>query len=272
VTLDSRSEAPILSAAMRHDRLVVITSLALACALAWLWLLDQAQGMGAARGAMGGMPMPKAPQPSAASWLGAFVMWSLMMVAMMLPSAAPMILIYTRVAGQRRAPSGAAAPALAFAAIYLVVWAAFSAVAALAQVLLAATGAISASRLSLGDARLAGAVLLLAGAYQLTPLKDPCLRQCRSPMGLIVQHWRPGWRGALGLGLRHALYCLGCCWALMALLFVGGVMNLAWVAALALVVMAEKVAPIGRLGARIVGVVCALAGVTLAAGLWAPPH
>jgi predicted metal-binding membrane protein len=165
----------------------------------------------------------------------------------MLPSAAPMILLYSRVAA--RAPAGGLALATVFVLAYLAVWTGFSAAAALAQALLISTGLMSAAALAVGDNRIAGALLVLAGLYQLSPLKQACLDQCRSPLTFIIRLSRPGAAGALRLGLAHGLYCLGCCWALMLLLFVGGVMNLAWIAVLALLVLIEKLAP-GRLPVR----------------------
>jgi predicted metal-binding membrane protein len=257
------AEGSVLAGALRRDGWIVLGALAAACLLAWLWLLRQALAT-APVAEMG------PPPGSLLYWLGAFVMWSLMMVAMMLPSAAPMILFYDRVARQRRARRAAMAPTLLFAGVYLLAWIGFAAVAALAQSGLVASGALSATRLAIGDPRLAGALLLVAGAYQLTPLKHVCLLQCRSPIGFVMQHWRPGWRGALSLGLRHAFFCIACCWALMALLFVGGVMSLAWVAFLALIVLVEKVAPIGELGAKAVGVAAVALGLALVTGLL--PH
>jgi predicted metal-binding membrane protein len=121
------------------------------------------------------------------------------------------------------------------------------------------------SDLAMSSAWLGAAVLSLAGVYQLTPLKDACLRRCQSPLGFLLGHWRDGVRGALGMGVRHGAFCLGCCWALMALLFVGGVMNLAWVAALAVFVLAEKALARGRWLSRVSGVVLILWAVWLAA-------
>jgi predicted metal-binding membrane protein len=269
------SEAPILTSVVRRDRWIVAAALALACALAWAWLYWQARAMAPAMASMPAMtgmaPMSAAmagpPPLSLAYFANAFVMWTLMMVAMMLPSAAPMILLYARFAGSVRAQGGAIAPTLLFAGVYLLAWTGFSLIAAAAQAGLAAAGAISATRLALGDGRIAGVLLLAAGAYQLTPLKRACLGQCRSPLQFVMQNWRPGWRGALTLGLRHAAYCVGCCWALMALLFVGGVMSLAWVAILALIVLAEKVAPLGKWGARTIGALAGALGVAMIAGL-----
>ena len=272
------NEAPILTAVVRRDRWIVAAVLALACALAWAWLLFQARQMSAPP-AMGSMPgmgsmagmagmAPAAITP--AYVVSASVMWSLMMIAMMLPSAAPMILTYARFASGTKAQGGALAPTLLFAAIYLVVWAGFSALAAALQAGLVEAGAISATRLAFGDRRIAGALLVAAGLYQLTPIKRACLGQCRAPLGFIMQRWRPGWRGALRLGFAHALACVGCCWALMALLFVGGVMSLAWVAVLALIVLVEKIAPIGERGVWLIGAAAGALGLALIAGLPVP--
>jgi predicted metal-binding membrane protein len=207
------------------------------------------------------MPMAVAPW-SAAYLLAAFTMWGLMMVAMMLPSAAPMILFYARFArrsGMRRA---AGATAL-FVSAYLAIWALFSLLAALLQAALVGAGAASAMELALGDRRLAGLLLGLAGLYQLTPLKRACLASCRSPLDFLMRLWRPGPAGAVRLGLAHGIYCLGCCWVLMLLLFVGGVMNLAWIAGLALLVMAEKLAPARWPLSSVLGAVLILAAFAL---------
>jgi predicted metal-binding membrane protein len=266
------SEAPILTAVVRRDRWIVAGVLALACALAWAWLFAQARPMSAMASmpGMGSTAGMAAAAVTPAHVASAFVMWALMMVAMMLPSAAPMILTYARFAGGTKAQGAALAPTLLFAAVYVAVWAGFSAIAAATQAGLVETGAISATRLALGDRRIAGALLVAAGLYQLTPIKRACLGQCQTPLGFIMQRWRPGWRGALRLGFAHALVCVGCCWALMALLFVGGVMSLAWVAALALIVLIEKVAPIGSRGAWAIGALAGAAGLALIAGLPVP--
>lgn len=264
------TEAPVLTSVIRRDRWIVAGVLALVCVLAWAWLVQQSHDVAPTAPGMGSMSaMPgMAPQTvSVAYVLSAFVMWTLMMAAMMLPSAAPMILLYARFAGGARAQGGGLAPTLLFAAVYLLVWAGFSAIAAVAQSGLVQAGVVSATRLAVGDRRVAGALLLVAGAYQLTPVKRACLGQCRAPLSFVMRHWRPGWQGALRLGLTHAAYCVGCCWALMAVLFVGGVMSLAWVAILALIVLAEKVAPIGRRGAWAVGALAGALGLAMLAGL-----
>jgi predicted metal-binding membrane protein len=251
--------------ALARNRWIVGTCLALACVFAWSWLFWQARQMSqpATMSGMDGMAAMASmgPAPGTIAYLtSAFVMWALMMVAMMLPSAAPMILSYTRIAGDTRREAGALVPSIVFAGLYLTVWTAFSLVAATAQSLLAQAGVISAAKLAIGNARLAGVFLIAAGLYQMTPIKRVCLSQCRAPASFLTREWRPGWGGSIRLGVLHGLYCLSCCWLLMALLFVGGVMNLAWVALLAILVLAERILPVGERGALAIG------GLAIAAG------
>lgn len=179
---------------------------------------------------------------TAAYLVPALMMWALMMVAMMLPSAAPMILLYGRLA--RRAGGRALDDTLVFALSYVVIWTLFSAFAALGQAFLIDAGAISRLTLRVGSGRIAGGLFVLVGLYQLSPLKKACLDHCRSPLSFVMRLWRPGPGGALRLGLVHGLYCLGCCWGLMLLLFVGGAMSTAWIAGLAAIVFLEKVTPL----------------------------
>jgi predicted metal-binding membrane protein len=221
---------------LRHERLMVATGIALLVVLSWWYLADGA-----------GMPpmdrMAAMPPPFAAIVL----MWWLMMAAMMLPSAAPAVLLYARVRASRGGDA-AIAPTSVYLAGYLAVWLLFSMLAATAQRLL--TGAAMA----LDNAPAEAAVLIAAGFYQLSPFKSACLRECRTPAQFISRHWRPGTTGALRLGMLHGAFCVGCCWMLMALLFVGGIMNLWWIAGLTLVVGIEKLAPRGEWIARVVGV------------------
>jgi len=229
------SSAPDLtSRLLRRERLIVAGGVTLLVLLCWWFVLNGA-GMQSDMAAM--QPPP----------FGALVlMWWLMMLAMMLPSAAPAVLLYARVRHMRNRDADIAATWV-FLAGYLFVWLAFSIAAALAQTLL--TG----PSMALDDRVAEGAVLLLAGIYQLSPLKAACVTQCRSPAEFISRYWQPRWDGAVRLGIRHGLYCLGCCWMLMALLFVGGVMNLLWVVALTLIVAIEKLAPHGQLIGRAAG-------------------
>ena len=251
-------ERPLRDRLIAPERAAVALSVAALVAIAWIWLVAAPPGSDGMAAGHAGMAMPDAaPDPWSAGYLlPAFAMWTLMMVAMMLPSAAPMILLYDRVAA--RAGGGSATTAV-FLLTYLGIWTAFAGAAAVAQALLIASGAIDAMALAVGDGRIAGALLLLAALYQLSPLKRACLEQCRSPLAFIMRLSRPGVAGTLRLGLAHGLYCLGCCWALMLLLFAGGVMNLAWIAALSLFVLAEKHAP-AQLRIRLLGAVLLMAG------------
>jgi len=187
-----------------------------------------------------------------------FAMWAVMMVGMMTASAAPVMLLFAGMQAKRNDPH-APVIVLAFGAGYLLVWTLFSAGAALAQWGLHALAMLSPS-MTTSSTRLGGAILIAAGAYQLTPFKGACLAHCRSPLGFLMSHWRDGTAGALRMGIAHGTYCLGCCWALMCVLFVVGVMNLVWVAAMTIFVLVEKVGPAGRLVARAAGVAMIAAG------------
>ena len=225
---------------MRADaRLPVALSLAGLVAAAWLYLVVAAHHMDAMATAM-----PMAGPWSAGEGLAVLAMWAVMMAAMMLPSASPMIFAFAA-ATRRAAAPGAGARIAAFVGGYLLVWTAFSALATLGQWRLQVAALVSSTGVAV--TRLGGGLLLLAGVWQLTPLKRACLSRCQSPLGFLLGEWREGTAGAIVMGARHGLYCVGCCWALMALLFVAGVMNLAWIAILAALVLAEKLVPAERL-------------------------
>ena len=247
-----------LPALLRRDRAVVLSGLAAVVVLAWAYLLFGA-GIKMEMMDMGGRQM-MAMSPEWTLGYGAliFVMWVAMMVAMMLPSAAPAILLAAAL-DRRRSTASAPQQGMLFASGYLLVWSAFSLLATLLQWGLDEAGLLSGT-MAAGNRILAGAVLVAAGAYEWTPLKNTCLAHCRSPIAFLLQHWRQGRLGAVVTGMRHGLFCLGCCWILMALLFVGGLMNLLWVAAIALLVLIEKTAPWGGRMARITGVVLAIWG------------
>jgi len=239
---------------IHRDRLLVGLALAGITALAWVYLLRMAVGMRAAvleadmHAAMG---MSSTPGWGLAELFALFSMWSIMMVAMMLPSAAPVILL---VVGTYRRRSGSPPHALtaSFGAGYVVAWAGFSAAAALFQTFLHQSALLSAGMVS-RSTLFGGAVLLVAGVYQWLPIKNACLSHCRSPLGFLTHEWREGPGGAFIMGCRHGLFCVGCCWALMTLLFVAGVMNLLWVAAIAAFVLIEKIAPQGLRVGRATG-------------------
>ena len=231
------SSAPdLISRVLRNERLIVAASIALLVASSW-WFVVSGAGM-EDRTAMDAMQPP----------LGALVlMWWLMMVAMMLPSAAPAALLYGRVRAARSGNAHVPRTWL-FLAGYLSAWLLFSIVVASIQRMLAGSAMV------LENARVASAVLIAAGLYQLSPVKAACLRQCRTPAQFLSREWRPGVTGAVRLGILHGAFCVGCCWALMALLFVGGVMNFAWIAVLTLIVGIEKLAPHGNWIGRAAGV------------------
>lgn len=193
------------------------------------------------------------------------LVWWAMMGGMMLPSAAPMILLFATFNVRQREAGRPHAPAAVFTAGYLLVWGAFSVLAAAVQAGFESAGALASAMTGASSGWLAGGLLLGAGVYQLTPLKGACLRHCRSPLQFAVGRWRPGWRGALRMGMEHGLYCMGCCWLLMALLFVGGMMSLYWVLGIAAYVLLEKHAPAGPWLSRGSGIALVASGAWLIA-------
>ncbi|HVE91464.1 MAG TPA: DUF2182 domain-containing protein [Actinomycetota bacterium] len=192
-----------------------------------------------------------------------FVMWAVMMVGMMLPSAIPMTLIYAAAARKARRDGSPLPPTFVFVTGYVLVWTAFSVAATAGQWGLDRAGLLS-SELKSNSRVIGGLILIAVGVYQLTPLKRVCLDKCRSPAELISRYWRGS---SIRLGVRYGLFCLGCCWVLMTLLFVGGVMNLLWIAAIALFVLVEKTAPFGRVIGRAAGVASVAAGAAVLGGL-----
>ena len=250
---------------VRRDRRVVVGSLVLVVVLAWAYLWYDAAAMQrmAAGGALSMPGTPSAAGPGALAMV--FAMWAIMMAGMMLPSAAPTIVLYASMV-RRNAERGRILPAAwIFAGGYLAVWTAFSLAATLLQAGLDRALLLTPMMTS-ASASLSGALLVTAGVFQWTPLKHACLRQCRQPLQFLLTRWRDGARGAFRMGAEHGLYCLGCCWALMLLLFVAGVMNLLWVALIAAFVLAEKLLPAGAWTARVAGFVLVGAGVTLLIG------
>jgi predicted metal-binding membrane protein len=280
----------LLERVLRRDRIITAAGLFALCALAWIYLIGGA-GLGMSLGDMTslslfphragaappmdmmdmpGMETPMVMSGAASPWSPGYVllivaMWQVMMVAMMTPSAAPMILLHSRVARHAQAKgqavnAGLMASAL-FVAGYLLVWLLFSAGATALQWAAQKAGVLSAMSMSSAARWFSASLLIAAGLYQWTPLKHACLSNCRAPAAFLSRHWRPGPAAPLRLGALHGAYCVGCCWALMALLLIGGAMNPVWIAALALVVLAEKVAPGGALLSRIGGALLVLWGI-----------
>ncbi len=241
-------------AALRHDQAVVLAGLASVVVIAWLYLLHGA-GIG-----MQTIENRRAPDDGHGAGLDPayaaliFVMWAVMMAAMMLPSAAPTILLVSALARNGVASGSGAPSAAGFALGYISVWVGFSLAATLLQWALSRLGLLLPQGMLIGNGMIAGAILVAAGIYQWTPLKRACLAHCRSPLDFLMRYWRKGTRQALACGARHGAFCLGCCWMLMALLFIGGLMNLLWIAALALLVLIEKTLPWGVWSSRLAGV------------------
>jgi predicted metal-binding membrane protein len=260
------TDSSSLEGLLRRDRLVVLIGLGAITFLSWVYLFSLAADMGDMGGEMAmDMAAPRIEPWSAGDFWLMFVMWSVMMVAMMVPSAAPLVLVYARVHRRENEAGRPFASTGVFATGYLIAWTVFSLVATTLQWGLERAALLSPMMIS--TSRWLGAGLLLAaGVYQLTPLKHACLEHCRSPLSFITHHWRTGAMGALRMGIEHGLFCVGCCWFLMGLLFVGGVMNLLWVAVIAAFVLLEKVAPAGGLVARLSGLLLLAAGLWLAAG------
>ncbi|MBI2153671.1 MAG: DUF2182 domain-containing protein [Candidatus Rokubacteria bacterium] len=207
------------------------------------------------------MAMPHMTPWGPTDFLLTFLMWAVMMVAMMVPSASPMVLTFATINRKRLADETPLIRTGLFVAGYLVVWAGYSLLAALGQWALHAAALISPALAV--TPWVGGLLLVAAGLYQFTPLKDVCLSRCQSPFGFILTEWREGAAGALVMGLRHGAFCVGCCWVLMGLLFVAGVMNLLWVAAIAAFVLVEKVIPAGRVVSRLAGALLIVWGVWL---------
>ena len=246
----------LLESALGRERGSAVVLLVILPALSWIWIVAMARDMyGPMVGASAWMMTPH--------WDGAhllllWAMWTVMMIGMMLPSASPLILLYGA-AARRSAQPTATRQIYALAAGYLLAWAAFSVGATVLQRVLASLLLVS-PMMEAVNPRVGGVLLLIAGLYQWTPLKHACLAQCRSPIGFLMARWRSGWSGALRMGLEHGTACVGCCWALMLLLFAGGVMNVLIIVGLTAFVAFEKLAPLGRHGARITGALMVVAG------------
>ena len=235
---------------LKRERRLVLAAMVSLAVLAWaytVYLGTQHQST------VGTMSMPTMMQWSTADVIFMFIMWAVMMFAMMLPSVTPTVMIFGRVREKREVAGQIFASTGAFVLGYLLVWVGFSLLATIANWSLHTGGLMSSMMGKIGP-QAGGLFLVAAGVFQWTPLKNACLEHCQSPMSFLMQHWREGVLGAASMGLHHGIYCLGCCWLLMLLLFVLGVMNLPWVAVLTIVVLAEKIMPRGEILSRGLGV------------------
>lgn len=243
--------------AYRRDRIVVLSGVVLLLALSWaytLWIAGEVYGHGAL-------------SPHAGPWgptelLFVLVMWLVMMTAMMVPSVSPTIVMFSEFSRKQGSGDPPISWTWVFVAGYLIAWTLFSVVATGAQWGLKA-GALLTPVMEVKSNFIGGAILIVAGIYQFTPLKNACLRHCRSPLSFFMSGWRQGPLGALNMGIRHGVFCVGCCWALMAVMFVGGVMNPLWLIVLALFVLVEKIAPRGVRVGQVTGVALIAAGIYL---------
>jgi len=258
--------SPVIELILKRDRIVVGASLLIVTALSWVYILAGAgMGMDAfemTRHTRMSMDMMDAPSWSAGYALLMFFMWWIMMIAMMLPSASPVILLASALNRRSRADRPPFGPVGLFTAAYLFAWAAFSVIAVTAQWWMQENGWLN--NMLVGQSQtINGVLLLLAGGWQFSAWKYACLRHCQSPVGFLTQHRRPGNSGALRMGFGHGAYCLGCCWFLMTLLFVGGVMNLYWITGLTIYIWVEKMLPAGLRVDRIMGVLLGIWGLAL---------
>ena len=252
----------------RHDKIAILFSLGGVTLLAWTYLVDMAVSMDA----MSVMSMSSVAEIltirvwSGRDFVVMFLMWTVMMIGMMVPTAVPMTLVYATVARKAEAQQHPIAPTSVFIVGYVSAWTLFSLGATAAQWALDQAALLSPMMVTTSPT--VGATLLLAaGIYQLTPLKHACLTHCRGPLHFLVQHWRPGPLGALRMGFEHGFFCLGCCWILMGLLFLGGVMNLLWIATITLFVLIEKMIPFGPQAGRVAGIAMIVVGLVMFAGI-----
>ncbi len=250
---------------LRRDRLILIIGLVVITFLSWAYTIYLAS-------IMPGMDMElmnsaQITAPNTRGWQLAdfgfnFVMWTVMMIAMMTPAAAPMVLAFASVARQRDTRQSVISHTSIFLIAYLIIWAMFSLAATFLQWRLHAGLLLTDHMMAVGP-RLGGIIFILAGIYQFTPLKHACLFRCRTPVGFLLSEWREGSKGALIMGSRHGAFCVGCCWLLMLLLFVAGVMNLLWVALISILVLVEKAVPTGHWIGRVAGAVAIVWGISI---------
>lgn len=256
---------------LKRDRAVVLAGILGIAALAWAYTVYVAWGMKDTMASMNmsaTMAMPQMQPWTALDFVLMFVMWAVMMMAMMAPTAAPMILVFATVTRKRKEQQRPFVPTGVFLSGYVAIWSGFALVATLANWGLH-TGGLLSSMVGSAAPVVGGSLLIAAGIFQWSRLKYLCLTHCRSPIGFLMSEWREGPKGALIMGLRHGAFCLGCCWLLMALLFVLGVMNLLWIAALSAFVLIEKIAPAGRWVSRSTGLLLVLWGLWTIVGMLA---
>lgn len=242
---------------------IIVAALVVLSTVAWIITIHHSQGMGSHTSMEMQMPMDMEHRPLILEAFLFLVMWIVMMIAMMFPAALPMVLIFSTVHGKRKARNQGFIPTWVFVAGYLLVWAFFGALAYLGDTAIEHLG-MDLPELREYKPLIGGGVLIVAGLYQMTPLKNVCLTHCRSPLHFIMHRWREGYLGSLIMGIDHGSYCLGCCWGLMLVLFTVGVMNITWMGILTLVIFIEKTSKHGVTISRFVGGLLILLGFSMA--------
>ena len=253
------ADASTIANGVRHNRLIVLAAVAAVIAVAWIYVAIQAQSM-SNMGAIGGAAQVQMTAWTMVDRLVLFVMWTIMMIGMMLPSAVPLISNFAAETRQERQETRVLAPTAALVLGYVAVWTGFSVLATIAQWALHEAALLSPMMVSTSPV-LSGVLLLAAGVYQLTPMQYNLLKRCRQPLHFLRLNWREGTGGAFVMGLKHGAYCLGCCFVLIGILFFGGVMNLLLLAALTVFVLIEKALPYGNIAGRVSGPLMIAAGV-----------
>ena len=251
----------MLETLLKKDKIIIISGIVIITVLSWFYLFYLAFDMQSMNMA-DEMAMPRISKWNPVEFLLMYIMWFVMMIGMMIPSASPMILVFAAVNRKRKEKDRPYVPTFVFMLGYLAIWALFSLFATGAQFYLVEYGLLGHSMKSTSSI-FGGIILLAAGIFQWTPLKNVCLDHCRSPLDFIMNKWREGYKGAFLMGIKHGTFCLGCCWVLMLILFVTGVMNLFWVAVIAIFVLIEKVSKNGLLIGRISGLLLILYGLIL---------
>lgn len=234
------TNASPLSYVLKKDRFIVLIALVILCVLSWLYLIYLRNQMYPMNMDALFFAMPMTPEWSWADFVLLFLMWLVMMIAMMTPSVAPLVIIFTLINRKRQQQQNPYIPSGYLLSGYFLVWGAFSLFATLLQWLLQKIALLNPEMITTSKV-LGGIILITAGIFQFTPLKNTCLRKCRSPISFIHQHWKDSKSGAFNMGIQNGIYCLGCCWILMLLLFVSGVMNILWIAIITLFVLVEKI-------------------------------
>lgn len=245
----------------KRDFIAIVFSLTAVTLLSWIYLIDMAKDMSSGSGSCCLIPAKIHHWDPAYFWM-MFVMGAVMMVGMMVPSAAPMILIYAGIARKAKQEGNVIAPTFAFTFGYILMWTVFSLAATVLQWQLDKFTLLSPMMVS-NSPKFGASILIAAGIYQWLPIKNSCLKHCRSPFHFISNHWKRGFTGAMRMGIEHGIFCIGCCWALMLLLFVGGVMNILWIALITVFVLLEKVLPLGEHGGRLSGILMILIGIIM---------